>query len=238
MKPVIGVMAHLKTDMGPLGHSHTGNTYIESINKVGGIPVMIPTMLNGEEDMEQLIDQLDGFLFTGGIDVCPSFYGAESHRLLGKSDSRLDKLQIPFAQKVIAARKPVLGICRGHQVLNVACGGTLYQDLSEIEGVQLKHFQDAGYGDIAHKVTIEPDTILSRLYEDRQIWVNSFHHQAVKDFGKNIRLAATSSDGVVEAIEIEDYPFGLGLQWHPESMFGVGVESMRPIFEAFVNACR
>lgn len=235
MKPVIGIMAHLNNEKGVFGHSHVGNTYVLSVSKAGGIPVIIPTILS-EEEQNKLVGLFDGFLFTGGIDVSPSFYGEEAHQKLGATDSSLDQCQIPFLQKILKTRKPVLGICRGNQVLNVACGGTLYQDISEIPNTCLKHFQETKPGDTSHHVSICSDSILSKLYGSN-IMVNSYHHQAVKDCGRNVIPIAYSSDGVVEAIQLKDYPYGLGIQWHPELMFAVGDDSMRPLFESFIEAC-
>lgn len=235
MKPIIGIVAHLNNECkSPLGQSHLGNTYVVSINKAGGIPVIIPTTIN-EDDMERYITLCDGFLFSGGIDISPAFYGEDSHIKLGATSQALDKVQIPLMKKVIAAKKPVLGICRGHQVLNVASGGTLYQDLSEKEGVYVKHFQDTDPGDISHQVFLESESILSTVFE-KTIYTNSYHHQAVKTTGPNVKIIAHSKDDIVEAIQLEDYPFGLGIQWHPEAMFAHGDESMRPIFELLVSA--
>lgn len=236
MKPIIGIAAHLNNECkSPLGQSHLGNTYVVSISKVGGIPVILPTIMD-EDDMERYISLCDGFLFSGGIDISPAFYGEDSHIKLGATSQALDKAQLPLMKKIIAARKPVLGICRGHQVLNVATGGTLYQDLSEKDGVYVKHFQETDPGDISHQVFLHPDSILSTVFENT-IYTNSYHHQAVKTTGPDVRIIAHSKDDIVEAIQLENYPFGLGIQWHPEAMFAHGDESMRPIFESFVKAC-
>lgn len=235
MKPVIGIVAHLNNEKGPFGHSHIGNTYILSVSKAGGIPAVIPTVLS-EEEQEKLISLFDGFLFTGGIDISPSFYGEDAHQKLGATDSSLDQLQIPFLQKVLKTGKPVLGICRGNQVLNVACGGTLYQDISEIPNTYIKHFQESKPGDTSHRVSIQPGSILAELYGN-EIVVNSYHHQAVRDCGRSVIPIAYSADGVVEAIQLKDYPYGLGIQWHPEMMFSMGDDSMRPLFESFIQAC-
>lgn len=235
MKPVIGIMAHLNAEKGVFGHSHIGNTYIISVSQAGGIPVVIPTILS-EEEQQKLIELFDGFLFTGGIDISPSFYGEDAHLKLGETNSSLDQLQIPFLQKVLKTGKPVLGICRGNQVLNVACGGTLYQDISEIPNTYIKHFQETKPGDTSHHVSICPDSILSELYGD-EILVNSYHHQAVKDCGHNVIPIAYSPDGVIEAIQLKDYPYALGIQWHPEMMFAMGGDTMRPLFASFIQAC-
>ena len=147
----------------------------------------------------------------------------------------LDRCQIPLMQKAIRARKPILAICRGHQILNVVCGGTLYQDNTLHGGEVFKHFQSADRSDYCHMVHIEPGSTLHTLFGD-QIWTNSFHHQSVKDLGRGLRVTARAEDGIVEAIELEDYPFGLGIQWHPEGMFEEE-DSMHPLFEAFIQAC-
>lgn len=234
MKPVIGITSHMMAETGPLGHSHVGNTYITSISKAGGIPVIIPVLLNQEQRL-RIIELCDGFLFTGGLDISPSYYNEEPHIKLQATNLSMDRTQIPLMQDVIRSQKPVLGICRGHQVLNVACGGSLYQDISEISGTYIKHHQETGNGDVSHQVIIHPDSKLHALFGNK-LMVNSYHHQAVKHLGANLVAVAHSLDGVVEAIEIENYPFGLGIQWHPEAMFGIGDDSMKPIFDAFIKA--
>lgn len=236
MKPIIGIMAHLLPEKGPFGHSHLGNTYVLSVSKAGGVPLIIPTMLQADE-ADRIVDLCDGFLFSGGLDISPHFYGEDAHAKLGETNDSMDQVQIPLMKKVLQAKKPVLGICRGHQVLNVACGGTLYQDLSEIPDIYIKHFQQTAPGDISHRVSLKEGTLLYDLYGS-EIMVNSYHHQAVKDFGQNMKAAAYSPDGVVEAIELIDYPYGLGIQWHPESMFASRDDAMRPLFESFIEASR
>lgn len=235
MKPVIGIVAHINHECrSPLGQSHLGNTYVVSVTKAGGIPVIIPSVMN-QDDMDRYIALCDGFLFSGGIDISPSFYGEDSHLKLGATSQALDEVQIPLMKKVLDAKKPVLGICRGHQVLNVASGGTLYQDLSEKDDVFVKHFQETDPGDAAHRVFLQPDSLLSGIFKEC-ISTNSYHHQAVKTTGPDVRVIARSDDQIVEAIQLTDYPYGLGIQWHPEAMFAHGDESMRPLFESFINA--
>lgn len=235
MKPIIGLMAHMDTEKGPFGHSHLGNTYILSISRAGGVPLMIPARLQ-EDERERLVPLCDGFLFTGGVDISPYFYGEDAHEKVGFTDSVLDEVQIPFMKMALAADKPILGICRGHQVLNVACGGTLYQDLSEIPGVYVKHFQKTRSGDVSHMVNLKPGSLLFTLYGEK-IMVNSYHHQAVKKCGKNVKPVAYSADGVVEAIEVAGHSYAMGVQWHPEAMYAVGNPSMEPLFASFVEAC-
>ena len=153
MKPVIGLTSHIdKAQNSPLGKSSIGNTYVESIMNSGGIPIILPVFIP-ESEMESYINLCDGFLFSGGIDISPNYYDEDAHEKLGETLAELDRTQIPFMQKVLAAKKPVLGICRGCQVLNVACGGTLYQDLSEHSGTYIKHFQKTGPSDISHQLS-------------------------------------------------------------------------------------
>ena len=239
MKPVIGITAHIMSDLSslshePFGHSHIGNTYVISISKAGGIPVIIPSSLN-EEERAKIVEMCDGFLFSGGLDISPSFYNEDAHMNLNRTNIAFDRTQIGLMKDVIRARKPVLGVCRGHQVMNVASGGSMYQDIGEIPGSYIKHSHETGNADIAHKVLIKEDSMLHKLFGD-QTMVNSYHHQAVKDLGENVKAVAFAADGVVEAIEIQDYPFGLGVQWHPEAMYAIGNDAMKPIFDAFIAA--
>ena len=240
MKPVIGITAHIMSDLSslshePFGHSHIGNTYVIAVSKSGGIPVIIPSSLNDEE-RAKMVEICDGFLFSGGVDISPSFYNEDAHLNLMRTNIAFDRTQIGLMKDVLRAGKPVLGICRGHQVMNVACGGSLYQDTSEIPGCYIKHSHETGNADIAHKVIIKEDSILHKLFGD-QLQVNSYHHQSLKALGENVIAVAHAADGVVEAIELKDYPFALGVQWHPEAMYAIGDDSMKPIFDVFVEAC-
>mgnify|MGYP003304190640 CR=1 FL=1 len=236
MKPVIGILSHIGTAKSPLGSSSLGNSYVVSIEKAGGIPIILPCYVN-EANMDTYLNLCDGFLFSGGIDISPSYYNEEPHLKLGATDLTLDKGQLTFMKKILDHNIPVLGICRGHQVLTVASGGTLYQDLSEHEGTYIKHFQETENGDYSHKVYFEPESILYDMFGE---WTygNSYHHQATRTTGPDTKVIARSEDQIIEAIQIESKRFALGIQWHPEAMFSHGNESMRSIFEAFVNACR
>lgn len=215
------------------GYGHGINeTYVDAIRRTGGLPFLLPTVTDPEL-LDSYVASMDGFLFSGGLDVSPSFYGENPHRLLSDTSLFTDRCQIPLMQKIIAARKPFLAICRGHQVLNVACGGTLYQDVT-LHGEVIKHFQATDTGDFSHKVTIEKGSRLHELLGDTA-WTNSFHHQSVKDLGMGLIITARADDGIVEAVELTDYPYGLGIQWHPEAMFPVE-DSMRPLFAGLVEA--
>lgn len=208
--------------------------YINAVIKAGGIPCLIPFTVD-ESLLEQYSEEFDGFLFIGGVDVSPSNYGENPSKELGFTSLRLDEYHLTLLKKVLYAKKPILGICRGNQLLNVALGGTLYQDMSEFPDKTIKHVQETDYGDISHKVTIMSGTSLFSCFGE-SVWTNSYHHQSVKDLGRNLIISAKSDDGVVEAIEMQDYPYGVGIQWHPEAML-IKSDSMLPLFKSFLDAC-
>lgn len=233
-KPLIGIMASIGELKDVPGITQLNNTYIISVSKAGGIPIIIPTRLT-QEEIKRITELCDGFVFSGGIDITPSFFDEDPHEKLGATSYPLDMVQIPLMQEIVRARKPFLGICRGEQILNVALGGSLYQDISEYPELFVKHSQKSIPGDVSHRVFIEPDTLLFSLF-GKEIMTNSYHHQSVKKPGENIVISARSSDGIVEAIEIKDYPFGVGVQWHPEMMITAGDETMCPLFEKLIQA--
>lgn len=233
MLPKIGITTFQTKRPNGNGIAHGLNdTYVEAVTKTGGIPFLIPTITD-ESLLDLYVDSFDGFLFSGGVDISPSFYHENPHPLLGDTSLAQDRCQIPLMQKVIAARKPFLAICRGNQVLNVACGGTLYQDV-RIYGEVLKHMQSADNGDYSHQVHITAGNRLHEMFGDT-VWTNSFHHQSVRDLGKGLVITAHTDDGIVEAIELVDYPYGMGIQWHPEAMFAFE-DSMEPLFAGLIEA--
>lgn len=234
MFPQIGITTVNFKRPGGSGVVHAVNdTYVDAVVRTGGIPFLIPVTDDGAM-LDVYAENLDGFLFTGGIDVSPGLYGENPHRLLGDTSLRLDRCQIPLMKKVIAAGKPFLAICRGHQVLNVARGGTLYQDVT-LYGEVIKHFQATDNGDCSHRVHIEKGSRLYEMFGDT-VWTNSYHHQSIKDLGEGLVVTARAEDGIVEAAELDGYPYGLGVQWHPEAMFAAE-DSMRPLFAGLVDAC-
>ncbi len=236
MLPKIGITTVNLSNPGN-GSSRTGvgDTYINAVVRCGGLPVLIP-VITDTGMLDAYVNEMDGFIFSGGIDISPCCYGENPHALLGDTSMKLDRCQIPLMQKVIAAKKPFLAICRGNQVLNVACGGTLYQDNSLHGGETFKHMQATDRGDGSHLVHLETGNTFYRLFGDT-VWTNSYHHQSVKEIGKSLQICGCAEDGIVEAIELIDYPFGLGIQWHPEVMFQAE-DSMKPLFEGLINAAR
>lgn len=234
MTPKIGITTVNHTS--PVNGSELsalGWTYIDAVSRSGGLPLLVPSITD-EALLDAYVDACDGFIFSGGIDVSPCCYGEMQHPLLGDTSLKLDKSQIGLVKKVIAARKPFVAICRGNQVLNVACGGTLYQDNSLHGGDIAKHMQKTDRGDVSHEITVHEGSILHGMYGGR-IWINSYHHQSIKVLGDGLKVTAVADDGIIEAVELADYPYGLGIQWHPEVML-LADEGMRPLFDGLVEA--
>ncbi|KOS62793.1 gamma-glutamyl-gamma-aminobutyrate hydrolase family protein [Lysinibacillus agricola] len=232
MKPVIGITAFVEDDLS----SRLNEAYSKSVIEAGGIPLIIP--LGVEEDVVQILSLTDGLLLSGGYDVHPFLFGAEPTPKLGKVHPERDSVELALIEAAYIRKMPIFGICRGIQMLNVALGGTLYQDMeSEYHSSKLiKHLQQAARGVATHYVSLTPDTLLRTIIEEEKIAVNSFHHQAVNVVAEKLKVAAKSSDGIVEAVVHEDLPFCLAVQWHPEEQAMAGDEVSKKLFTAFVKA--
>lgn len=237
-RPLIGITGR-KDNSARLHNSPliaVGETYIRAIHKVGGTPVILPPVVQAD-DWATLLNQLDGLLFSGGEDIMPTHYGQAPEAWLGGVDEERDDAELGLARLALQQQLPILGICRGHQVLNVALGGTLYQDLA----VQVPGSLDHAYSParslttLVHPVTLEPDSQLAALLGGTTFQVNSAHHQAVQEAGEGLRIVGHAPDGVVEAVELPGYPFFISVQWHPEVMVKFSDE-MVPLFEALVTA--
>ncbi len=211
--------------------------YMEGIREAGGLPIILPLKAE-ESEIEQLCEMCDGFLFTGGHDVNPSLYGEEKHAHCGLPNPDRDALEKEVFRIAVEEDKPVFGICRGIQLINALCGGTLYQDLpSEYQGsVPIEHHMTPPYDVACHRVEILPDTPLHKLLGVTTLAVNSYHHQAVKDLAKSLKPMAVSEDGLIEAVYMPDKKFVQAVQWHPEFIYRVD-ETARKILKSFVDAC-
>ncbi len=212
--------------------------YKQAILHVGGeVRIVDPSM-----SVEDALKGVDGLMLTGGDDVAPSRYGEPAHETVVEAEPGRDEFEIALVNAARARALPLFAICRGVQVLNVACGGTLVQDIpSQVRGAlphSLKVPPNEPYS-LAHEVWLDKDTLLSQLMCERlsdadACEVNSRHHQAVKDVAHGFKVSATAPDGVIEAIEDPAARFCLGVQWHPENFWRTG--EFRPLFEAFVEA--
>jgi len=213
-------------------------TYLGAIKAAGAIPVVLPLEAS-EEDLQQLVDTLDGFLFTGGPDVHPFLFGEETHINCGEVDVKRDSLEMALLPLVMKAKKPILGICRGIQSINIGLGGTIYQDIPSqfTREYPLVHRQPFYYDIPSHKVSITPGTRMADICKEPVIQVNSMHHQAVKNLAVGCVACAVASDGLIEAMEMPDYPYLVAVQWHPEYLWPKN-QAAANLFKSFVEACR
>ena len=207
--------------------------YLDGIKTAGGIPVVLPLAMS-ETDAERIVESFDGFLFTGGQDVSPSLYGSEDATGTIVSSPERDKEETLLLQKVLEADKPILGICRGLQFINVFLGGTLWQDLPSQHPSAIAHRQGKPYGVPTHQVSISGE--LRSLLGKDLLDVNTLHHQAVKDLGNGLTPMAIAPDGLIEAFQMLDKRFVWAVQWHPEYLFKTDKDSLA-IFSCFVEHC-
>jgi putative glutamine amidotransferase len=211
--------------------------YRQSILHVGAEP----RILDASMPIEQALSGVDGLMLTGGDDVAPSQYGEAAHAAVVEAEPGRDAFEVGLVVAARARQLPIFAICRGVQVLNVACGGTLVQDIpSQITGAithSLPVPPNEAYS-LAHEVWVDKDSLLSKLMRERLVdealEVNSRHHQSVKDVAPGFTVSATAPDGIIEAIEDPQARFCLGVQWHPENFFRTG--EFRALFEGFLEA--
>lgn len=234
MRPRIGITSWHHEEGGERWE-YAPEPYSRTIAQAGGLPLILPTLRN-EDLLDQLLDTLDGLLFTGGEDIHPSFYGETIQERCGKIDQDRDDFELELAQAALDRHVSILGICRGIQLLNVALGGSLYQDLCYRPGT-LRHHHSPGEKryELVHQVNLQPESHLAKLFGSVVFDVTSTHHQLLKDVAPPLKAVAFSDDGVVEGVEAEDYPFLLAVQWHPERMIGKHPEQLI-LFRALVQA--
>ena len=211
------------------------DAYVNSVVEAGGTPVLIP-LVTGKAVPENIISHIDGLILSGGGDIHPSFFGEELHPAVTDCNLERDRYDLALIHAAIERQMPVLGICRGHQALNVAFGGTLIQDIpSQVPDSKIVHDQAEAREVASHSVRINPESKLYQIVMQSDLRVNSFHHQAVKTVAPGFRAVAFSEDGLVEAIESEEGKTILGVQWHPETMAAAGNAVMTGIFGYFVD---
>ena len=208
--------------------------YMDGITEAGGIPVMLP-LTHDEGEIEELLDHMHGILLTGGHDVSPALYNEKPLKECAQTIEERDRMEMILLKKTLERDMPVLGICRGIQFLNVFAGGTLYQDLPTQRPTKTEHHQSPPYDIPVHEVTIKDDSKLFKLLGKSSIRVNSYHHQAIKDIGEDLKIMAISEDGLTEAVEMPDKRFVWAVQWHPEFAYKKD-DVQRKIFEEFVKS--
>jgi putative glutamine amidotransferase len=213
-----------------------GRRYMDAVQKSGGTPLLLNLTFD-KDVMEHYAMIADGFLFTGGDDVAPIEYGETVHEGFGDYCLERDTLEIPLAKRVFELGKPMMGICRGIQTLNVAFGGTLIQDIPIEFSKKMVHSQQPPYSTPSHTVKVLEGSFLHGIVGVDELKVNSMHHQAVKKMADGWKTCAVAPDGIIEAMERTDYPFALGIQWHPEHLFPVD-EKAQLIFKKFIDSCK
>jgi putative glutamine amidotransferase len=236
-RPLIGITAASFYSQGKLYHrGYAPNA--EAIAAAGGLPVYVPPGLDNDL-LHDLYTRLDGLLLPGGPDVRPDIYGQARHPLTQDVDEPRDALELTLARWAVSDDVPVFGICRGHQVLNVALGGTLVQDIPSQWTTPVPHDIEQGLprSTRLHDVAIEPDSQLAGILGVTRTPVNSLHHQSVQQAAPGVRVTASAPDGVIEALEYPDKQFVLSVQWHPEDLYSDD-PAMAHLFEAFVAAAR
>lgn len=231
MRPIIGITC-TTTD----SKNGIGTSYISAIEHADGTPVLLP-MVQNDICIADFLSLVDGLLLSGGVDVDPFLYGEEPRPAMGKIDVSKDSVEMSLIPRALEMDLPILGICRGIQMLNVAAGGTLYQDISMSSDAVLKHRQDAPGSYATHIIHVQEGSRLLDILEQSAIRVNSFHHQAVKKAAPGFMISAVSRDGIVEGIESTHHSFAIGVQFHPELMWQNN-PSISSLFVAFVRAAR
>lgn len=228
--PVIGLTGNFRN-----GECTLAEGYFTSIVAAGGVPLIIPPA-DDANSLINTLDSLDGILLTGGADINPLFLDEEPIKELHSINPYRDRQELLLARLAADRQIPILGICRGVQVMNAAFGGSLYQDIhSQMEGTRLKHDQELERSYASHTVHIEKGSLLHRLFGTDRLAVNSFHHQAVKEAAPGFRICARAADGVPEAMESTEHKAMLGVQWHPECFILRGDRGMMPLFHWLVE---
>jgi putative glutamine amidotransferase len=240
MKPLIGISCGTFYDRAwcPPSFGHR-QTYVDAILRAGGAPMLIPPVQD-EATLRALYERLDGVLLAGGGDIEPVHYGDEPHPQLGTLDRLRDTAELPMARWATAEGKPVLGICRGVQVINVALGGTLWQDLPSQVGGELHHnlsYEREDWTHMAHEIRLAEDSLLRSLLGVDSMAINSLHHQSVRALAPGLRAVAWAPDGVIEAVEGTGDSFVVGVQCHPEALQGSADQRWQAVFAAFVRSC-
>ena len=236
MAPIIGVTSNfIPPSHGPFGEITVGESYIQAVLRAGGMPVVIPVGLP-EEELHSLVTHLDGILFTGGSDIDPQHFQGRAHPRVYGIDPRRDALELRLVQLAAEDGTPFLGICRGIQVINVALGGTLFTDIADQAPQPLKHDQypDIPRDFLAHPVALATDSRLAQILGSLSCEVNSLHHQGLEQLAPSLRAVGYAPDQLIEAVELPNHPFGLGVQWHPEWLQDYAPQ--RELFRAFIQA--
>lgn len=238
-KPVIGIAGTLgaapaSSAFKDCKRDFTNEAYTSSLVEAGATPILLPSIIS---EVKALLSLCDGILLPGGFDIDPALYGQEQSPLCKKTEGASDLFQLELLKGAYRKGIPILGICKGCQLINVRFGGTLFQDVSLAGEKGAVHAQKQSGVPFSHIVHIQEKTKLSTIFNTTSLEVNSFHHQGVALLGKGLVASALCDDGFIEAIEQKGGSWCIGVQWHPEAMM-MASKSMLPLFSAFVEASR
>jgi putative glutamine amidotransferase len=237
-KPLIGCTTYRKTSdqTPPIDIIGLMPSYLKAIAAAGGVPVMIPLGLS-DDDLRVAVEQMDGILLPGGGDIEPSIYHGEGHPTVGGIDEDRDRVELFVARTAVAQQKPLLAICRGLQVLNVALGGTLWADVELLMPDAMHHefVKSHPRNYLAHEVTLAPGSLLAQQLGSTETAVNSLHHQGIRHLANDLRATAVAPDGLIEGVEVIDHPYAVGVQWHPENLI-LNAPHMLGLFTGLVEA--
>lgn len=235
-RPLIGVTTSITVGASP-ERAYVNSTYLRAVQAAGGAPLLLPPQLDAGT-RRTLVRRLRGLLLTGGGDIDPARFGETPHPTVSDVAPDRDALEIDATRAALDGGRPVLAICRGLQLLNVALGGTLHQDIASDPGTPVRHSQQEPRDQPTHTVKVAPGSRLGAILGAEELEVNSMHHQAVKDVGARLVPVAWAPDQIIEGLELEGRSrFVLGVQWHPEELVG-GSEPARRLFAALVAAAR
>lgn len=235
MKPIIGITSsNTKNQYTQI--VSLNQEYVQAIQLAGGIPIILPSVEN-LEDAIQCISHVDGILFSGGGDIAPYVYGAEPSKWINEMDYKRDVAELFLFEASYSSNLPILGICRGMQLINVACGGTLFQDLHQETDTTLGHSPSSvPRNQLFHSVQIKEGSFLEQIMGGTEVLVNSHHHQSLDAVSKNFEVVANAKDGIIEAIWDREKDFVVGVQWHPEMLVS-SYPNFLKIFRSFIFAC-
>lgn len=234
MPPIIGITIHRSANQYGQGVLGLLEAYAQAVLQAGGVPVLIPSMVDSR-GWESIYAGMDAILFSGGGDIAPEQFGGEPHPRIDDIDPQRDSLELRLLHQAASDGKPFLGLCRGCQMVNVGLGGTLYTHIADQLPGALDHDHPGNMrGFLAHEVKLEEGTRIGAVMGEPLLRVNSHHHQGLRDIGAGLRAAGHAPDGLVEAVELPDHPFGIAVQWHPEWL--TDQQPTRNLLTQFVEA--
>lgn len=232
MRPIIGVTCYHDWQNQWMRQN---DTYIRAVEKSGGSPILLPATDN-EEVINSYLETIDGLIISGGPDIGANYFNEEPHKDIQGISPLMDVFEMSLVTKAIELEVPIFGICRGLQLLNVAMGGDLYQDIYSQYDTEIQHRQKAPRTFLAHSIKIEKNSLLYDHF-GASLRVNTFHHQALKNVAKGLKVTAYAPDGIIEAVEGTGDGFILGVQWHPEGMWN-SEYNYDALFNAFIAQCK